>query len=98
VTIPGGTNASPYLALLGTRLYVSWKGHTTDDVFWSSAAVTTKIGTWSSQSTIPVAKTHHGVAIAVTGPTLTIAWTGPTTGKYFYAQADLASGGTNTTP
>ncbi|HEV8064399.1 MAG TPA: S53 family peptidase [Acidimicrobiales bacterium] len=90
-----GTNQAPALTLLGQRLYVSWKGTNTDDVFYSS--VVDGDSNWSPELTVPNGKTYHSPALAVVGPTLFTFWTGETTNDVYYAAADLASGATDYT-
>jgi hypothetical protein len=88
--IPGGTNAGPALAMVGSKLFVAWKGHNTDGVFYSSQPANRIYGTWAAQKIVPLALTFGSPALGVTGPTLYAVWTGRSTGaaRLWYSASD----------
>jgi hypothetical protein len=85
-TVPqAGTNASPALAVVGDRLYVAWKGRSTDKIFYDWQPDKQIFGTWSGQVSEPGALTHNSPAIAATGPTMYTVWLGAS-GKHLWFQ------------
>jgi Pro-kumamolisin, activation domain len=85
-TVPqAGTNASPALTVVGTRLYVAWKGRTTDKIFYKWQPDKKLYGTWSGQLAETAALTREAPSIAASGQTLYTAWLG-TSGKHLWYQ------------
>lgn len=87
MTAPGGTNARPAVAAVGSRFYVGWKGTSTDDVFYESAPTSDETD-FSSQQTIPSAETGAGPAFAVSGATLFDVWSGLSSGELSWSASD----------
>jgi subtilase family serine protease len=87
MTAPGGTNARPAVAAVGSRFYVGWKGASTDDVFYESAPTSDETD-FSSQQTIPSAQTGAGPAFAVSGPSLFDVWSGLSSGDLRWSASD----------
>ncbi len=92
--IPGGTSAGPALAVVGNRLYVAFKGKTSDHV-WYSADTPGKLygGSWTGARQIPQALTVFSPALTATGPTLYSFWIGQSAtstsdAKLWYAGTD----------
>ncbi len=90
-TVPqAGTNETLAVDVVGNRLYVAWKGHTTDKIFYKWQADDKKIfGTWTGQLTEPAALTDEAVSIAATGPTMYTVWTGQAGLHLWYQFADV---------
>jgi YVTN family beta-propeller protein len=89
-----GTNRAPALAFMGTSannaLYLSWKGATTNKVFYAASfslpgGLTTG---FSPQETVPQALTTQHPSLAVSGYTLYVGWTGMSSDAVSFASAD----------
>jgi hypothetical protein len=87
-TIPGGTNNSPALTVLGKRLYVAWKGTTTDKIFLSYQPDGKLYSTWSGEESEPQALTLGFPQIAGIRATLFTVWTGKSGTRLWYNETD----------
>jgi hypothetical protein len=91
-TVPqAGTNNSPALGVLDNYLFVAWKGHTTDKVFYSSQPPGKIFGTWASQESEPAALTTGFPSLAATGPTLYTFWLGKSGAHLWYQFSDATN-------
>jgi hypothetical protein len=88
VKIPGHTNAGPTLAILGSRLYIAWKGIKPNDVFYSSASLLPTIGTWTPERTIPESTTNVNPSLTSGGATLYAAWTNSRSARPLFSASD----------
>ncbi len=79
------TNASPAVTVVGERLYVAWKGRTTDKIFYNSQPEKELYGTWTGQVAETAALTHDAPSTAASGATLYAVWLG-TSGKHLWYQ------------
>jgi subtilase family serine protease len=88
VKIPGHTNAGPALAVLGSRLYVAWKGIKPNDVFYSSASDAQNLRSWTPERTIPGSITKVNPSLTSGGATLYAAWTNPRSAHPLFSASD----------
>jgi hypothetical protein len=87
-TIPGGTNNSPALTVLGKRLYAAWKGTTTDKIYFSYQPDSKLYGTWSGEVAEPQALTLGFPQISGIRATLFTVWTGKSGKHLWYQESD----------
>jgi hypothetical protein len=95
-TVPqAGTNAGPELAFMpsapGETMYVAWKGHNTDGVFYSEVTNFSESSfgpsSWGNQAALPSALTSATPALGVLGTTLFVGYKGRTLDTVFYESA-----------
>ena len=87
VKIPFQSNAGPALSVLGSRLYIAWKGIKPNDVFYSSSSLAT-LKYWSSPQAVPGATTNVTPSLSSGGATLYAAWTNFHSARPFFTASD----------
>lgn len=81
-----GSSEGPSLAVLGERVYVAWKGASSDGRIWYSF-MDEHLGEWAAQKSIPDVSTEDGPRLAAFDNKLHVAWRGKSN-KLYYASME----------